>query len=215
MFDLTNPIFTDADKAREYLEKLYWPNGPSCRHCGNADASKITKLSGKSTRPGVLWCNECSKPFTRHGRNRDGGQPNPAQQVDARLPAHGGSSKKGMSCSPAPPLARHHVQVRMVAWRTAFVKRGAPTPKEGASPLGGEGQGCRGRCGPSWAARRRTRHASKRTAGNIGGKGKQIVHTLVERNGRARSHHVADVTGATLRPIIVEHRLTQVGAHDR
>ncbi len=64
MFDLTNPIFTDADKAREYLEKLYWPNGPSCRHCGNADASKITKLSGKSTRPGVLWCNECSKPFT-------------------------------------------------------------------------------------------------------------------------------------------------------
>ena len=41
MCDLPNPIFTDADKAREHLEPLYWPNGPICRHCGNADASRI------------------------------------------------------------------------------------------------------------------------------------------------------------------------------
>ena len=64
MTDLTNPIFTDADKARKHLEKLYWPNGPVCRHCGNADPKRITKLVGKSTRPGVLWCNECDAPFT-------------------------------------------------------------------------------------------------------------------------------------------------------
>ena len=37
MTDLTNPIFTDADKARKHLESLYWPLGPVCRHCGNAD----------------------------------------------------------------------------------------------------------------------------------------------------------------------------------
>ena len=64
MCDLTNPIFSDADKAREHLEKLYWPNGPVCRHCGNADATRIHKLAGKSTRPGLLWCNECDKPFS-------------------------------------------------------------------------------------------------------------------------------------------------------
>lgn len=64
MTNLTDPIFTSADKAREHLEALYWPNGPTCRHCGNADASRITKLTGRSTRPGVLWCNECDKPFT-------------------------------------------------------------------------------------------------------------------------------------------------------
>jgi transposase-like protein len=26
--------------------------------------SRISKLAGKSTRPGVHWCNECNKPFT-------------------------------------------------------------------------------------------------------------------------------------------------------
>ncbi|MGI8567776.1 MAG: IS1595 family transposase [Methylocella sp.] len=64
MCDLTNPIFTDAEKAREHLEALYWPDGPACRHCGNADSSRITKLMGKSTRPGVYKCNECAKPFS-------------------------------------------------------------------------------------------------------------------------------------------------------
>jgi hypothetical protein len=33
-----------------------------------------------------------------------------------------------------------------------------------------------------------------------GGMGKQIVHTLVEREGKARSHHVANISGKTLRP---------------
>ena len=64
MTNLTDPMFTDADKAREHLEGLYWPTGPVCRHCGSADASRITKLAGKSTRPGVYWCNECNKPFS-------------------------------------------------------------------------------------------------------------------------------------------------------
>ena len=64
MTDLSGPIFTDPNKAREHLERLYWPNGPVCRHCGNADASRITKLTGKSTRPGVYWCNECDAPFS-------------------------------------------------------------------------------------------------------------------------------------------------------
>ena len=64
MCDLLNPMFTDAEKAREHLESLYWPTGVVCRHCGNADPARITTLTGKSTRPGVRWCNECDKPFT-------------------------------------------------------------------------------------------------------------------------------------------------------
>ena len=48
-------------------------------------------------------------------------------------------------------------------------------------------------------------HASRRKAGNIGGMGKQIVHTLVEREGTARSHHVANINGKTLRPILTAH----------
>jgi transposase-like protein len=40
---------------------------------------------------------------------------------------------------------------------------------------------------------------------NIGAVGKQVAFTLVERNGRARSFHVASVTGATLGPIIFKN----------
>ncbi len=44
---LQNPIFTDEAKAREWLEARVWPNGPSCPHCGNTDADKITGLRAK------------------------------------------------------------------------------------------------------------------------------------------------------------------------
>ena len=32
--DLTNPIFTDLDKAREHFEAIRWPNGLYCPFCG-------------------------------------------------------------------------------------------------------------------------------------------------------------------------------------
>ncbi len=35
------------------------------------------------------------------------------------------------------------------------------------------------------------RHRNKRDSKKIGGMDKQIVHSLLERNGEARSHHVA------------------------
>ena len=60
--NLTNPIYHDADKAREHLEALHWPNGPVCPHCGVINGA--TKLQGKSTRKGVYKCNACEKPFT-------------------------------------------------------------------------------------------------------------------------------------------------------
>jgi transposase-like protein len=53
----------NEEEAREYLEKLRWPNGAYCPRCGCMD---VTKLAGKSTRPGVYKCKakECRKPFT-------------------------------------------------------------------------------------------------------------------------------------------------------
>src|SRR5689334_25230954 len=51
------------DKAREYLEFIRWPEGATCPHC---DSKEVTKLQGKSTRPGVHKCKnkECRKQFT-------------------------------------------------------------------------------------------------------------------------------------------------------
>src|SRR5438874_9408326 len=48
------------------------------------------------------------------------------------------------------------------------------------------------------------KHKSKRT-GRGGGQGKAPVLALVERDGRVRSFHPADVTAATLRSVIVKH----------
>ncbi|MEX2451394.1 MAG: IS1595 family transposase [Rhodospirillales bacterium] len=62
MFDLTNPIFTDPDKAREHLEATRWPHGPFCPHCGEAE--DITPLKGKAHRKGLHQCNSCRKQFS-------------------------------------------------------------------------------------------------------------------------------------------------------
>src|SRR5437870_2039582 len=49
------------EKARDYLEKIRWPDGAACPRCGD---TAVTKLQGKSTRPGVYKCKGCRKPFT-------------------------------------------------------------------------------------------------------------------------------------------------------
>src|SRR5438105_1115781 len=59
--------FSTDEAARSYLEAVRWPDGPTCPHCGNADAARIYKLEanvGKKIRPGLYQCAECSKQFT-------------------------------------------------------------------------------------------------------------------------------------------------------
>jgi transposase-like protein len=61
--DLTAPIYTDAEKAREYLESVRWPDGAYCPHCGATD-SDVTELKGKSHRAGLWQCKACKQQFT-------------------------------------------------------------------------------------------------------------------------------------------------------
>jgi transposase-like protein len=62
--NLQDPRFTDETAARKALEAVVWPDGPTCPHCGNADSDKIAKLTTKSARPGLHYCNECKGQFT-------------------------------------------------------------------------------------------------------------------------------------------------------
>src|SRR4051794_22621631 len=59
--DLTNPIFHDVEKAREWLEASRWPDGPSCPHCGSVG---VIRLQGKAHRPGLFHCKDCRGQFT-------------------------------------------------------------------------------------------------------------------------------------------------------
>jgi transposase-like protein len=50
------------DQAREMLERVLWPEGPVCPHCGAVN--QAAKLGGKATRPGLYKCRPCRRQFT-------------------------------------------------------------------------------------------------------------------------------------------------------
>ncbi|GAK44676.1 ISSpo8, transposase [Tepidicaulis marinus] len=198
MFDLTNEIYQDADKAREHLESIHWPEGPVCPHCGNCDQDRITKLEGKSTRPGVHKCKECRKPFTvtvgtvfEHSKI-----PLNKWVLATHLMA---SSKKGMS---AHQLHRMLGVTYKTAWFMAHRIREAmkPAPKPSGS-MGGEGKYVEAD-ETFIGGKEKNKHKSKRAKRRGGAWGKETVFSLVERGGHVRSRHVVSVTAQTLRPVI-------------
>jgi len=196
MCNLTDPIFTNADKAREHLERLYWPNGPVCRHCGNADASRTTKLSGKSTRPGVYWCNECDAPFsvTVGTVMEDSKIPLNKWVLAFHLMA---ASKKGMS---AHQLHRMLGVTYKTAWFLAHRIReamGEPDPNKPGGPLGGEGKVVE--IDETYVGGKATNRAHRKPSP------KKAVVSLIERDGKARSFHVANVTAEIVRPLVMKN----------
>ena len=52
--------FTDAAAARKHLERLQWPDGPVCPHCGALDRASAIK----GGREGLYFCNACRSQYT-------------------------------------------------------------------------------------------------------------------------------------------------------
>jgi transposase-like protein len=187
--DLRDPIFHNDDAAREHLEKLLWPQGPVCPRCGVAD-DRITKLQGKSTRPGVYKCKDCRKPFSvTVGTVMERSHiPLSKWVFAAQLVV---SSKKGFS---ALQLQRMLGTNYETAWFLFHRLREAAVDSDSAM-LGVEGK------------------VVEADETYVGGKArnkaygppprKMAVFTLVERSGGARSKHIANVTAEMVRPIIV------------
>jgi transposase-like protein len=59
---LNAPHHQREDAARDYLEKQLWPDGPVCPKCGLVD--EAYHLSGETTREGLYKCAGCREPFT-------------------------------------------------------------------------------------------------------------------------------------------------------
>ncbi len=204
--NLTDPIFQDADKAREHLEKTRWPHGPICPHCGLV--GDATALKGKAHRAGLYQCNakECREQFTAtvgtvFERSK---VPLNKWMLATYLIS---SSKKGIS---AHQLHRTLGVTYKTAWFMAHRIREAMNPTD-PTALGGAGKVVE--VDETYVGgKEKNKHANKRETKRDHIGGKQAVVSLVERNGRVRSFHVANVTAKTLRPIIVKtaHRASHL-----
>jgi transposase-like protein len=191
-------IYTDPNAAREHLESLLWPDGPVCPHCGVI--GQATLLKGKSTRPGVYKCRECEKPFSvTVGTVLE----------DSKVPLHKWvyamhlytASKKGFS---AHQLHRTLKVSHKTAWFMAHRVREAMRPLE-FTPMGGEGQIVEADetlIGTIEGEGGKKAHRARRRARQGGHAHKNIVVTLVERGGSARSFHVDSTSVAQIVPIL-------------
>lgn len=195
--DLRDPVFHDDDKAREHLERLLWPQGPTCPRCGVMN-DRVTKLQGKSTRSGVYKCMDCRKPFTvTVGTVMERSHiPLSKWVLAAQLMA---SSKKSMS---AHQLHRMLGTNYETAWFLFHRLREAANDLGGSGPLGGAGKIVEAD-EAFIGGKEKNKHRNKRLHAGTGGAGKQAVFSLLERDGYVRSRHVADVTAKSLREALV------------
>jgi len=184
--------FNDDNSARELLEKLRWPDGPICPHCGSRESYRLVAKPNSKTpvRIGVLKCKKCRKQYTvTVGTIFE----------DSHIPIHKWllaisllcSSKKGMS---AHQLHRMLGVTYKSAWFMAHRIRYAMSQSPLAEKLqgvieadetyiGGKSHGKRGR----------------------GATNKTPVFALVERGGRVRSFKTERVTAKNLKGTIREH----------
>ena len=197
--DLRNPIFNDDNAAREYLETVLWPQGPVCPRCG-VMGDRITKLAGKSTRPGVYNCKDCRKPFSvTVGTVMERSHIPLSKWVLATCLM--AASKKGMS---AHQLHRMLDTSYEAAWFMFHRLREAADDIDDTGPLGGANKVVE--ADETYiGGKEANKHAWKRKGIGGGPGGKMPVVSLVERDGRTKSFHVANVTAKTLRPIMVKH----------
>ncbi len=189
--NLTDPIFTNETKAREYFEAIRWPKGPFCPHCGSTD--KVYRLEGKSHRPGLFHCNACHGAFTvTTGSVMESSHiPLTKWALGFRLYA---ASKKGFS---AHQLHRSLAITYKSAWFMAHRIREAmgDTPTEPMGKGGGTVE-----VDETYIGRKPGRPKARDGHGH-----KMGVLSLVERGKGARSFPLEDMKAKTMAVIMDKH----------
>ena len=193
---LSKEYFHNEEAAFEHLESIVWANGVVCPKCGVVGESG--KLNGKTARTGLRKCYACRKQFTvKVGTVFE----------SSHVPLHKwlqaaylmASSKKGIS---AHQLHRILEVTYKTAWFMTHRLREAMRELN-IEPMGGEGKTVEAD-ETYFGGLEKNKHKSKRVKGSQGGANKEIVFSLVERDGKVRSQHVKHVTADNLRPILNE-----------
>src|SRR3954466_4271931 len=63
MSNLNQKQFKTPEAARDYLERLRWPHGAVCPHCGSVSKDHY-ELKGEAHRAGLWKCKDCREQFT-------------------------------------------------------------------------------------------------------------------------------------------------------
>jgi transposase-like protein len=181
MTALNAPHFHDDEKAREYLEAIRWPTGPVCPKCGSmGDHYRLEGkggVKGKKGRPGLLKCQDCRSQFsvtvgTVFERSKI---PLSKWLAAAYLLC---SSKKGISSH---QLHRMLDVTYKTAWFLTHRIRFAMSDQGGG--LMGSGGGIV-EADETYIGRKPGRKV------RAGAGHKEMVFSLVERDGKVRSKHI-------------------------
>lgn len=194
--DFTAKRFTDETAAREHLEALRWPNGPVCPHCGGVERnSRLTaQVKGKGARPGLLFCGDCRTQFSVTVGS---------VFERSKIPLHKWVLATHLLCASKKGMSSHQLHRMLgVTYKTAWfmshrIREAFTTPNAG--PIGGGGKIVEAD-ETYWGNAKPIKRIPGRRVGGLAHKHK--IFALVERDGTARSFHVADVTGKTLKPIL-------------
>lgn len=180
----------DENKAVELVERMRWPNGPICPHCG--EHVRIYALRGKTTRLGLRKCGRCRKQFTvRVGTIfEDSHIPLSKWLYAIRLMC---SSKKGVSAN---QLMRELGITYKSAWFMCHRIRVAMTKPPLSGKLGMEGQIVE--VDETYIGGKAGNNKHK----DFTPKEKPIVMTLIERDGDVRTVKLPNTKRGTLQTVV-------------
>lgn len=208
---LTKKHFHDEAAAFTELEAILWPEGPVCPHCGGMD--RVYSLKGVRSKPskknpegverhGLKKCGHCRKQFTvRVGTVFE----------DSHAPLHKWFQAIHLLCSSKKGISSHQLhRILEVQYNTAWfmshrireAMRGGPL----APPMGGNGNVVE--ADETYIGKSKFPKMPKG-----GFQHKNVVLTLVERGGNARSFHVERTDAISILPVINENIAKEATVH--
>jgi transposase-like protein len=206
MAGLIAPQHQNEDAAREHLEKLLWPGGPICPHCGII--GEAFKLNGKTTRKGLWKCSACREPFTvTVGTIFE----------DSKIPLHKWLLAIHLMCSSKKGISAHQLMRNLeigsyrTAWFMAHRIRWALGQEPIASKLEGVveidevylgGKAKTGSYRYDWGVGGRPK--PNPTTRKSGIDNKAPVVAMLQRGGEVHSRYVPRVTSENLKPMVEE-----------
>jgi transposase-like protein len=188
MSALNQPQFKTPEQARQYLEKVRWPNGPVCPHCGSISKDHY-RLEGEAHREGLWKCKDCREQFTvTVGTVFE----------RSKIALHVWLQAVYLLCSSKKGMSSHQLHRTLgVTYKTAWfmTHRIREAMKGGAlGPLGGIDKTIE--ADETYYGQKRSR------AKATGTHHKHAIFALVERKGQVRAWHIPTVTGDNVRSIL-------------